>query len=279
MSFQPVVPLGGLAGWGFLKRTEVQQRAAFAESPQLASAAKDFADRIGGVRSAEALVADRRLLSVALGAFGLGDDIENRYFIQRVLGDGIGNPDALANRLSDGRYQALSEAFGFGPDALPRTGTSVFVSRITDAYMKKEFERALGEVAPELRLTLSLDDELGRVLSRNSTPDGDWYTVMGTPPLREVFQTALRLPDSFAALPLDRQLRDFRSRAEAMFGAGEVRQFADPDRLDDLRRAFLAQSSATTPGAASQGPGAALAILQGGGSAPSLLQILASRSA
>lgn len=277
MSFQPVAPLGGLAGWGFLKRTEAQQRAAFAESPQIASAAQDFADRIGGVRTAEALVADRRLLSVALGAFGLGEDIENRYLIQRVLGDGIGDPEALANRLSDGRYKALSEAFGFGPDALPRTGTSVFVSRITDAYITKEFERALGEVAPDLRLALALDGELGRVLSRNSTPDGDWYTVMGTPPLREVFQTALRLPESFAALPLERQLRDFRSRSEAMFGIGEVRQFGDPERLDDLRRAFLAQSSATTQGAAPRGTSAALAILQGVGSTPSILQVLANR--
>nr|WP_276946739.1 DUF1217 domain-containing protein [Haematobacter massiliensis] len=60
-----------------------------------------FRDRIGGISSAEELVADRRLLQIALGAFGLGEDIGNKYFIRKVLEDGVSERTALANRLSN----------------------------------------------------------------------------------------------------------------------------------------------------------------------------------
>jgi hypothetical protein len=60
-------------------------------------------------------VGDRRLLEVALGAFGLDDDIRNRFFIRKVLEEGTTSPSRrFANRLSDKRYLALAETFGFG---------------------------------------------------------------------------------------------------------------------------------------------------------------------
>ena len=40
---------------------------------------------------------------MALGAFGLQDDINNRYFIRKILEEGTTNEDALANRFSDTR--------------------------------------------------------------------------------------------------------------------------------------------------------------------------------
>ena len=74
MSFQPVIPLGGYAGWTFLQRTREAQQQAFETSPQLARDVTYFEEKIGGITSAGDLVDDRRLLRVALGAFGLDDE-------------------------------------------------------------------------------------------------------------------------------------------------------------------------------------------------------------
>ena len=124
MTYAPVVPFGGLAGWAFLTRTREAQKTAFASSPAVQRDEAYFRDRIGGISSAEELVSDRRLLSVALGAFGLEDDINNRYFIRKVLEDGTLDPKALGNKLADKRYLELSKAFGFGDYATPRTKLS-----------------------------------------------------------------------------------------------------------------------------------------------------------
>ena len=101
--FQPLVPTGGLAGWRFLQRTYDTQFEAFNQSVSLQRDTDYFRENIGQVTTAEALVSDRRLLSVALGAFGLQDDVDNRYFIRKVLEEGSVNEDALAVRFADRR--------------------------------------------------------------------------------------------------------------------------------------------------------------------------------
>ena len=103
MSFQPVIPLTGYLGWRFLERTSDAQQDIFAKSQPVQRATDHFREKIGKVNSAADLVNDRQLLSVALGAFGLDADINNRAFIQKVLEDGTLSQDALANRLADNR--------------------------------------------------------------------------------------------------------------------------------------------------------------------------------
>ena len=88
MTFQPVIPVGGLAGWGFLNRTMQVQTTAFQKSPTLLRDTEYFAQNIGDIQSADQLVSDRRLLRVALGAFGLSDDINNTHFVRKILSDG-----------------------------------------------------------------------------------------------------------------------------------------------------------------------------------------------
>lgn len=109
--FQPVLPLSGLPGWVLLNRTLESQTQAFNASPQIVRDTDYFVENIANVRSAEDLVSDRRLLTVALGAFGLDEDINNRALIQKVLEDGTADPASLANRLADDRYARFSEAF------------------------------------------------------------------------------------------------------------------------------------------------------------------------
>lgn len=67
MTFQPVIPYGGMAGWAFLQRTQSAQQEAFDDNPVIQRDTEYFLKNIGKISTAEDLVNDRRLLSVALG--------------------------------------------------------------------------------------------------------------------------------------------------------------------------------------------------------------------
>ncbi|MEL6649013.1 MAG: DUF1217 domain-containing protein, partial [Pseudomonadota bacterium] len=217
--FQPVLPLSGLPGWTLLNRTFESQTDAFNASPQIVRDTDYFVENIASVRTAEELVADRRLLSVALGAFGLEDDINSRALIQKVLEDGTSDPASLANRLADDRYARLSEAFGFG-NALfgTNTGDLGFGERIAEQFRVRSFESAVGDQDQSLRLALNATRELADMAADDATNDTLWFRVLGTPPLREVFERAFNLPTSFGQLDIERQLDEFKDRAERVLG-------------------------------------------------------------
>ena len=272
MTFQPVVPIGGFAGWSFLTRTRDSQQEAFNNSSVIQRNVAYFEENIGKVTSAEQLVGDRQLLEVALGAFGLDEDINNKYFIQKVLEDGTLDDTALANRLSDTRYAALTEAFGFGDFSIPRTVLSDFPTEISDKYKDRQFEIAVGNADQNMRLALALDRGIDEILSSGTTTDdGRWFQVMGQPPIREVFETALGLPSSFGALDLDLQLSGFRDRLDSRFGDGEISQFSDPEKREELVRLFLVQSDISATSASFSGSSAALTLLQNAASSRSSL--------
>jgi hypothetical protein len=274
VSFQPVVPFGGIAGWQFLKRTMDTQRAAFDAAPARQRDVDYFRERIGSVVTAEQLVGDRRLLTVALGAFGLDADIDNRFFIQKVLEEGTVERSALANKLSDSRYREMSAAFGFGNGALPRTALSGFAEEIADAFLRRQFEQGVGQSDQTMRLALTLERELPRIASRGVTDDTKWLTVMGNPPLRRVFETALGFPRSFGALELDRQLADFKDRAERVLGVSRFSDLMAPEKQDEVMRVFLARAQIAGGFGSGAGPSSpALALLRqaGGGGIAALL--------
>lgn len=261
MSFQPVLPYGGLVGWSFLKRTMESQTNSFNNVPGIQRDTQYFEQTIGKIDSAEALVADRRLLRVALGAFGLSEDIDNKYFIRKILEDGTLNDDALANRLSDTRYKDLSSAFGFGDFDTPSTKISTFGSEITDAYRARQFEVAVGDQDESLRLALNARRELAELGESTASENAKWFLVMGSPPLRKVFETALGLSSSFSQLDIDRQLELFKERSNSQFGAETVSQFTDPATRESLVERYLvmAQISLAPPSTSAQ---IALTLLQ-----------------
>ncbi len=251
-----------MAGWAFLQRTIDSQRVAHDNTATMQRDVAYFQENIGKVTSAEALVSDTRLLRVALGAFGLDDDIGNRFLIQRVLTDGTQDATALANRLSDKRYLALSEAFGFGDFDTPRTQLSDFGAEITDAFRERQFEIAIGEQNNDMRLALNLQRELAELAGKTNSEDTKWFTIMGSEPLRSVFQTAFGLPDSFASIDIDQQLETLKSRAEATFGSSDVAQFTDDDQMQALTRLFFARSQISDFNASVSSASTALTLLQ-----------------
>ncbi|MFN6925709.1 MAG: DUF1217 domain-containing protein [Tabrizicola sp.] len=255
MTFQPVLPLSGYTGWTFLKRTLGQQLAVQQASPVQKRDEAYFRDRIGKVQTAEQLVSDKRLLRISLTAFGLEGDVNNRAFIRKVLEGGTLKPGSLANKLANKQYQALAAAFGFGDFSVPRTRISTFPDEILDRFRSRSFETAVGNQNNDFRLALNAERELPEIARRSTSETAKWYQVLGNPPLRELVQTALGLPKSFAAIDLDQQVSALREKTRAAFGAPTVSQFSDPAKLEALVRRFHVraeirdQQAAATPAA------------------------------
>ncbi|WP_342077340.1 DUF1217 domain-containing protein [Yoonia sp. SS1-5] len=266
MTFQPVVPLSGYVGWRFLERTLDNQQQAYSTSQPIMRATDYFRENIADVVTAEQLVSDRQLLSVALGAFGLDDDIDNRFFIQTILEEGTLDDDALANRLADPRYADFARTFGFGDRILARTSLTSFPDEIIARFETRQFERAVGEQNNDLRLAMNVEDGLSDILDRTQSETAQWFSIMGNPPLRNVFQTALGLPTSIASIDLDKQLDVFQERSRSVFGTDKIADFQDPEQQENLIRMFLVRAEAASINTVSGGS-AALTLLQ---SAPSL---------
>ncbi len=260
--FQPVVPFGGFAGWSFLTRTLDNQKEAYAKSPEVTREVAYFKENISKVETAEDLIADRTLLKVALEAFGLGEDINNKFFIRKVLEDGTFSEDALANKLSDTRYLELSKAFGFGDFPVPNTVLSDFGEKITSAFKERQFEAAVGDQNADFRLALGISRDLTEIASKDLQEDTLWYTVMGNAPLRAVFETVFNLPDAFGTLDLDKQLETFKDRAQSAFGDEGIKQFASAEQQKKLTRLFLLQSEVQALNVNSGGSQTALTLLQ-----------------
>ena len=176
-------------------------------------------------------MSDRRLLTVALGAYGLDGDIDNRFFIKKVLEEGTLDSVSLANRLADKQYRALSSGFGFGDYAIPSTQISDFADKTLAAYRTRQFEAAVGEQDDNLRLALNAERELKVLSEREISNDTKWFSIMGSEPLRKVFEGALGLPSSFSAIDWTSNLSPLKTRRPVLLVAVRSRNSVIPTRL------------------------------------------------
>lgn len=264
--FTPVVPLGGYAGWKLFERTSERQLDAYSNSPSLKRELANFREKIGSIESAAALVGDRRLLAVALGAFGLESEISKKAIIRRILEESPGDPKSFANRLNDPRWRAFARAFSFANGA-PNLSSAAFQGDIAARYAERSFERAVGDSDGDIRLALNFRREVRAIAQGPNADRAGWFQVLGQQPLRRVVEAAFGLPATFANLDVDRQRAILESRAEAIFGSRSVAVFAEPENIDlALRRFFLAQESSAAPAAARGAT--ALVLLSGAAAAP-----------
>jgi hypothetical protein len=136
MTFQPTIVGSGLVGWRFLQATMETQQTSFERSNLLQRDIDYFKENIGTVSSAEELVNNRRLLGVALSAFGLEDKIDSKFLLKKVLEEGT-EDGALANRLNDGRFVAFAGAFKFEPELNAKTREPGFADNMLAKYEEK----------------------------------------------------------------------------------------------------------------------------------------------
>ncbi len=243
MTFQPAIPMSGLAGWSFLQRTKEQQQQSFAQSASVRRDTDYFKEKFADIKTAEDLVDDRRLLRIALGAFGLQDDIDYRAFIRRIIEGGVDDSASLANRLSDSRYRSLAKEFSFlSATDNETTPAPDFAGKIVQKYIKREFEVSVGAQDQSMRLALTLQRELPGLSQSFSSERAQWFSLLGNPPLRKAMETVFNLPKEFGMLPIDNQYTRLRDAAMRQFGTSDLNELAQPDKLKEITQRFLLMS-------------------------------------
>jgi hypothetical protein len=228
-----------------------------AESPLQARVIGSIFARISGTSSPHRqLVEDYRLRRVALSAFGLQDDLPNRAFIERVLATepGTRRPVEPAVRQTLPR---LRRSVRLRQRLPPRTLSPGFADRILARFDRQEFERSVGEQDEDLRLALTASRELPELAARDLQDTTAWLSVLGNPPLRRVFETALGLPAPIGTLDLDRQVDEFRDAADRILGFRDISQALPmPAATEELVKNFTLRAqlasgpSPTVPGLA-----------------------------
>lgn len=258
--FVPAIPLGGLPGLRLLDRTSEAQRTAFEQSPQIMREADAFRERIAGIETAEDLVADRDVLRVALGAFGLEEEIGKKAYLRKVLEEGSGQ-NSFAAAISDSRFRQFSEAFGFGDPGGRRTSDPGFANKIIASFQERQFEVAVGQSSDALRLALNFRREMADIAAQPSAEQVGWFRVMGQTPLRTVFETAFGLSSGFGALPLDQQKSELERRTQSITGSSSVDQFTDSENVEAVLARYLILADTGGGGGSSVRGSAAVQIL------------------
>lgn len=126
--FIPALPLSGVAGYRYIQQTEQQQKQAMLETPEIKRDVEYFKQAIGTVGSVDDLLNDRRLLEVALTAYGLESEIDKTVFIRNVLTSDVSVSGSFANRLNDQRWRDMARDFGFGDPGAGRAETPLQIA-------------------------------------------------------------------------------------------------------------------------------------------------------
>jgi len=262
MVFQPVIPSSGLLGLTVLDRTFDRQLKAFSDSAQIQRNIDYFRENAGKATTPEEFVADRRLMEVALGAFGLSSEIDKKALIRKMLEEGTSDRTALANRFADPRYRDFVAAVGFIEDA----GSNLVIAErredfISD-YKLLAFEEAVGAVDGDIRLALNFRREIAKVAEGDASDDTKWLKALGQLPVRSVLDTAFGLPPQFVQIDIDRQVEVYKERARSILGTESPDVFRDPAKIEEVVRRFIALKEAQSgPSALTPGVGA-LSLLQ-----------------
>jgi hypothetical protein len=193
-----------------------------AAEPAVKTATAYYQANIGSVKSISDLVGNYRLLSYALNAYGLGDQINAKGLITKVLQGGVSNPKALANTLPDSRWKAFAAAFNFvDSSATPPSSTSA-VKTTTSDYVEQQLESEQGGQDVGVQLALYFQRVAPTVTSE--------YGILADPNLLEVAATIMGLSPAAASTVQPKTLSELMPIADLQ----------DPAKLKQLTERFTA---------------------------------------
>jgi hypothetical protein len=211
-----------------------------ADQPAVKTASAYYAANIGKVTSIQDFVSNYRLLSYALDAYGLGDQVNSKALVTQVLEGGVSSSKSLANTLSNPNWAKFAAAFNFVGQGASSVSTSSAIQTTTSDYVEQKLESDEGQQNPGVQLALYFQ----RVAPTVSTG----YGIMGDENLLDVVQTIFGLPPETAGT-------DIAAEASVISKLVPTSTLQDPTKLQQLTERFTAMYDST------YGPGSTAAPL------------------
>ena len=162
-----------------------------------------YAANIGKAKTIDEFVNNYRLLSYALQAYGLGDQVNNKALIKKVLSQGATNPRALANTLPNAGWKAFAAAFNFSAKgaAAPSSSTSIATTKADYIEQQLEADQANSDVGVGLAL----------YFARVAPTIKHGLQILADKNLLEVVQTIFSLPSTANASEIDKQAKEIEA--------------------------------------------------------------------
>ena len=161
-----------------------------AAEPAVKTATAYYEANIGSVASVKDLVGNYRLLSYALNAFGLGDQVNNTGLVTQVLEGGVSNPKSLANTLANPQWKAFAAAFVFVDSGAASPSSASSVQTTTSDYVEQQLESDQGNQDVGVQLALYFQ----RVAPTVTSEEG----ILADPNLLQVAATIMGISPSAA---------------------------------------------------------------------------------
>lgn len=191
--------------------------------PQTGRETEYYRANIENIRSVDDFMADDRIYSYALTAFGLGEMRYAKAFIRKVLEEGVDQSDSLANKLADRRYREFATAFNFARHGEVTTTFGRTREDTVQRYLRETLEVDAGRQNEGVRLAL--------YFSRKAEKIEGPMDILADPALLKVVQTATGISPLTSAANIDRQ-------AEMIAARLDVADLKDPEKLDTFLTRF-----------------------------------------
>jgi hypothetical protein len=203
-----------------------------ANEPAVKTATTYYQANIGKVTSASQFVSNYRLLSYALQAYGLGDQVNNTALIKKVLEQGTSSASDLANTLPNVNWKSFANAFNFSSTASSSPTSSTAVATTVADYTEQQLESDQGQSDPGVQLAL--------YFKRVAPTVTNGYSILADSNLLQVVQTIFNLPATANSAQIDNE-------AIAIQKLVPTADLQDPTKLNQLTERFTAAYDATDP--------------------------------
>jgi hypothetical protein len=197
-----------------------------AAKPAVKNATEYYQANIGKVTTINQFVGNYRLLSYALQAYGLGDQINNKSLIKQVLQQGTTSSKALANTLPNGNWKAFVKAFNFSATGAAAPSSSASVATATSDYLEQQLESDQGAANPGVGLAL--------YFARVAPTITNGLQILADKNLLEVTQTIFNIPAAANASQIDKQATEIEKLMP-------IKDLQNPTKLKNLVERFTAQ--------------------------------------
>lgn len=214
--------------------------------------AEVYQERIQSIDTVKELLADREVLDVVIGAYGLDPKNVTDDFLKQAFASDLSYPKSFVNQQADGRWAELVASFNFDAKGnLTRETMGTIQQRgetleTVNKYLRQTLEESEGASNEAVRLAL--------YFQRAAPTVTDAYGLIADDALMAVFRTTFGFSDEFSNMDVDQQARVIKDNLD-------LADLQDPKKLERFLQRYTAmydtQNSVLDSSAAT--------ILSGGG--------------
>ena len=193
--------------------------------------AEVYQERIQSIDTVKELLADRDVIDVVIGAYGLDPEDVTDDFLKQVFASDLSDPKSFVNQRPDSRWAELVASFNFDANGnLTRETIGTVQQRgetleTVNKYLRQTLEETEGASNEAVRLALYFE--------RTAPNITDAYGLIADDALMAVFRTTFGFSDEFSNMDVDQQARIINDNLD-------LADLQDPTKLERFLQRYTA---------------------------------------